>query len=168
MSIIDFMTELMTSSRAGPLTQIFVIDALRKQALRVAPTPAEHFDRSMVNGAAWVAAAQEVLERLEKVYGIGAGAEATQLRTLFATMLDADEIVVDGYEADKVVLTPSARDPQPFLMTAGGAIIAMNDQQLLVTHKPDGSVGRFIDIKGEEHSLVLHRVVRRPLQFTSA
>lgn len=168
MSNVEFITELMTFSRAGPLTQVFVIDAIGKQARLVAATPAEEFERPMFNGAAWVAAAKEIVQRLDAVYGAPLPVQSTQLRTLFAAMLDADEIVVDGYEADKVVLSPSARDPQPFLTTAGGAIIAMNDQQLLFMHEHDASVGRFIDIKGEEHSLVLHRVVRRPLQFTSA
>ena len=40
----------------------------------------------------------------------------------------------------------------------------MNDQQLLLTHGEDASTGRFIDIRGEQHSLVLHRLVRTPLR----
>ncbi|MFP5474145.1 MAG: hypothetical protein ACLGJD_10910 [Gammaproteobacteria bacterium] len=164
MSNVEFITELMTFSRAGPLTQVFVIDALLKQARLVAATPAERFERPMFSGAAWVAAAQEVLDRLEKVYGVARAAEPTQLRSLFAALLDADEIVVDGYETDKVVLTPSLRDPQPFLTTASGSIVEMNDQQLLLTHGEDASTGRFIDIRGEQHSLVLHRLVRTPLR----
>ena len=75
MSNVEFITELMTFSRAGPLTQVFVIDALLKQARLVAATPAERFERPMFSGAAWVAAAQEVLDRLEKVYGVARAAE---------------------------------------------------------------------------------------------
>lgn len=69
---VDVITELMEFSRFGPMAQLFVMDALSKQARAVADAPPEAFEGEgweMVNGKAWQGVAREIADKLDKHLG---------------------------------------------------------------------------------------------------
>lgn len=62
---VETVKNLMEFSKYGPLAQLFVMDALVKQAERVAEsTPEDYPENSMVNPEAWIGVAKEILEKL--------------------------------------------------------------------------------------------------------
>ncbi len=65
---IDIVTEIMSVSKFGALSQMFVIDALTKHAETVAKADPKTFDNSLVNGKAWVGVAAEIRDRLDAFY----------------------------------------------------------------------------------------------------
>lgn len=65
---IEFITELMTFSNYGALSQIFIIDAVIKHAEAVAKAKPEDVDSPMVAGAAWVGVAKEIKAKLDALH----------------------------------------------------------------------------------------------------
>lgn len=61
---IDFVKELMTRSKYGPLAQIFVIECLDKWSGIVAAEDPKQFDNALISGEAWVAVAKEINQKL--------------------------------------------------------------------------------------------------------
>lgn len=71
---VEAITEIMEFSRYGALAQLFIIDALSKQARCVADAPPESFQGegwqgSMISGTAWQAVAREIADKLDKHLG---------------------------------------------------------------------------------------------------
>lgn len=161
----EFVTDLMDFSRCGPLAQVFILDAIGKHAGRIASARPQDVDHPLIAGAAWIAAAREIRDRIDEAYGAPVPAAGPPVKAmLFAALLAADEIVVNGYDADKVRLAPSGPDPQPYMTTASAEVIFVNDQEIELTDEGDGSEGTFVYVRGESHRLVLQRLVRRPMR----
>lgn len=57
---------IMNYSNYGALAQIFVVDALLKQATAVANMNPEDVKSGLVNGAAWVGVAKEIRDKLNE------------------------------------------------------------------------------------------------------
>ena len=55
-----FVARLMTRMNAGPLAQLFVIEAVRKYAEACADAPAEKMNAGIISGAHWKRTAQEI------------------------------------------------------------------------------------------------------------
>ena len=69
---VEAITEIMEFSRYGALAQLFIIDALSKQARAVADAPPEAFEGEgweMVSGKAWQGVAREIADKLDKHLG---------------------------------------------------------------------------------------------------
>lgn len=67
---IEFVTELMTFSYHGELTQVFVIEALRRYADIISSQPKPEGDtEGVVSAIAWHEIAEETKARLETNYG---------------------------------------------------------------------------------------------------
>ena len=69
---VEVITELMEFSRYGALAQMFIMDALSKQARAVANAPAEAFEGEgweFVNGEAWQGVAREIADKLDAHLG---------------------------------------------------------------------------------------------------
>lgn len=64
----EFVRRLMNGGPAGPLTQLFVIDALDKWSKTVSEAPVEKLDSPLINGAAWKATAKYVQDEIQKMY----------------------------------------------------------------------------------------------------
>ena len=164
LSNIEVVTELMQFSRHGALAQVFILEAIRKQARRTAARDPALLDSPMLSGKAWVGVAAEIRDRLERHYGCAEPASlAPRKLMLFAALLAADEITVDDHEADKVRLAPSGQDPQPYLSTCAGDVILMDDQPIELVDDDCGSRSTFVDVQGVTHRLLLQHVVRYPL-----
>ncbi|MDN8037889.1 MULTISPECIES: hypothetical protein [Burkholderia cepacia complex] len=70
MTNLECVTDIMEFSRYGALAQAFVMDALSKQAERVAKLPPDELqkqlgDRSLVSARAWHGVAEEIHMKLE-------------------------------------------------------------------------------------------------------
>lgn len=166
---VQVLTDLMQFSRYGALAQVFIIDAIQKQARLAAATDPEKIDSALVSGQAWVGVAAEIRDALDKHYGEAVPVPAPSHKVmLFAALLAADEIVVNDHEADEVRLSPSSPDSQPYLTTANGDIILINDQQIDLVDESSGSRSRFVDVRGIFHELLLQTVVRGALQMATA
>jgi hypothetical protein len=66
---VEVITEIMEFSRYGALAQMFVMDALSKQARAVADAPPEAFEGDgwkLVNPQAWRGVAREIAGKLDK------------------------------------------------------------------------------------------------------
>lgn len=68
----EFVTELMTYSDHGALSQIFIIDAIRKHAERVAAADPTTIDSDFISGERWVGVAREIKRKLDANYGTSA------------------------------------------------------------------------------------------------
>jgi hypothetical protein len=69
---VEAITEIMEFSRYGAMAQMFIIDALNKQARAVADAPPEAFEGEgweMVSGKAWQGVAREIADKLDKHLG---------------------------------------------------------------------------------------------------
>ena len=69
---VEAITEIMEFSRYGAMAQMFIIDALNKQARAVADAPPEAFEGEgweMVSGKAWQGVAREIADKLAKHLG---------------------------------------------------------------------------------------------------
>lgn len=71
---VEAITEIMEFSRYGALAQMFVMDALSKQARAVADAPPESFtgeawEKGLISGPAWQAVAREIADKLDKHLG---------------------------------------------------------------------------------------------------
>lgn len=64
----ELVVSLMEFSRYGGLCQMFLVEAIRTHAARVAQGKPEDFDNAMISGAAWVAVARDVKERCDAFY----------------------------------------------------------------------------------------------------
>lgn len=67
----EFLTDLMEYSKSGPIMQVFIIDALAKQAKRIAETPLEELVKAFgnfpfVSPEAWQATAKELHQKLQE------------------------------------------------------------------------------------------------------
>lgn len=63
-----FVRQLMNFSESGALMQAFVMTALEKYADQCKDQEPAAFDSSWLNGAAWVATAKELRQRLDDFY----------------------------------------------------------------------------------------------------
>lgn len=63
----EFVAELMEFSRYGALSQLFVIEAIRRYAEEVAK--AEPVDSGLISGVAWKAVAEDIQTQLKAKYG---------------------------------------------------------------------------------------------------
>jgi hypothetical protein len=61
----EFVTRVIDFSRNGALMNAFVIEGLRLYAEQCVKRGAAHFDSGLINGAAWVACAEEYIRELE-------------------------------------------------------------------------------------------------------
>lgn len=70
MSNTEFITELMDYSYYGALTQVFIIEAIRRYAeiIVAQPKPAEH-GNGVISVIAWHEIAEEIKTRMEAAYG---------------------------------------------------------------------------------------------------
>lgn len=69
----DLVMDLMTYSSAGPITQMFIVDAITKLSNAVAATPIEKLreqfgPNAFVNPDAWKAAAVDIKTRMDAFY----------------------------------------------------------------------------------------------------
>ena len=65
-SNIDFLEHTASFSRNGPLMQLFMLDAIQKQAENIVKNEAQvlkEMEESFVHGPAWVDTAKEYLEK---------------------------------------------------------------------------------------------------------
>ena len=68
----EFISRLMDFSKSGPLMQLFIIEAVRKHSERVvnnADKVREQMEGGFVSPDAWIAAAQEALDRMNEHLG---------------------------------------------------------------------------------------------------
>ena len=63
----QFMVEIMSFSEFGALKQLFIINALTKEAGRVANEPP--IEHPFINGEAWKGVAQELRDEMVAKYG---------------------------------------------------------------------------------------------------
>lgn len=65
-----FLSDLLEYSRFGPMTQVFIVEALRHYASAVAetPRPSEQDSRSLIHPALWHDIATDLLEQLTENY----------------------------------------------------------------------------------------------------
>ena len=63
-----FIMDLMTSSKFGALVEVFVIDALSKQARDVANATLEQLENPIISPEAWRGVAREIHEKIEVRY----------------------------------------------------------------------------------------------------
>lgn len=71
---VEVITDIMEFSRFGVLAQMFVMDALSKQARAVSDAPPEAFEGdgwkdSFMTAEAWQGVAREIADRLDKHLG---------------------------------------------------------------------------------------------------
>ena len=66
---VEFVTRIMENSRAGPLMQAFVIQALATFSKRVAESTPEKLDTPMISGAAWHKCGVELNKEFNLKYG---------------------------------------------------------------------------------------------------
>lgn len=65
----QFVTELMTFSNYGALSQLFVIEAIAKWSGKIAQCKPEEIDptgRAWINAEAWVGVAKEIQQRMKE------------------------------------------------------------------------------------------------------
>ncbi|BAR61921.1 hypothetical protein NK6_8774 [Bradyrhizobium diazoefficiens] len=62
---VAFVKDLMTHSRYGALTQLFVIDALSKWADKISSVEPQAVDSPMISGEAWVGVAKEIKDKID-------------------------------------------------------------------------------------------------------
>lgn len=60
--------DMMQFSPFGALSQVFIIEAIRKYADACADQPPETFDSGMLNGEAWVGVAKDIKKRMQNFY----------------------------------------------------------------------------------------------------
>lgn len=65
----EWLTDLMDFSKAGPLMQAFVLEAIAKYAKRCAEAESSTFDSPMLSGTAWQRCAVEAQTALAKHLG---------------------------------------------------------------------------------------------------
>ena len=66
---VQIVKEIMEFSDFGPLAQMFIIDAITKQAEAVSKTTAKDYpENMMIHPEAWINVAKEIKEKLEKAY----------------------------------------------------------------------------------------------------
>lgn len=69
---VQIVADLMNYSEYGAMSQLFIIDAITKQAEAVAKMDPEELEKSksfqLINPRAWVGVAKEIQERLNKMY----------------------------------------------------------------------------------------------------
>ncbi len=66
---IKIVTEIMTYSKYGALSQMFVIDAISKLAEAVSKSDPRDYESSCVQGESWVGVAKEIKKKLDTYYG---------------------------------------------------------------------------------------------------
>lgn len=163
---VEVLTELMQFSRYGALAQVFVIDAIQKQARLAAAADPKKIDSPVVTGRAWVGVAIEIRDALDQHYGATVTSTMSPRKVmLFAALLAASEAYVDDFEVDTTRLATPGGGYQPYLTTFGGELISMNDQQIELVDEEAGSRGAFLDVDGTRHDLLLHQLVRLPVQI---
>lgn len=62
---IEFVTRIMDFSNYGPLTQLFILEAIRNWSDLVAEADPSKVDTPMISGHAWVGVAREIKAKLE-------------------------------------------------------------------------------------------------------
>lgn len=62
----DLVVDLMNFSPVGPLSQVFIMEAIRRYAEQVADAPP--IEHGLINGNSWKACAVDILERCDKFY----------------------------------------------------------------------------------------------------
>lgn len=65
----EFVSDLMNFSNYGPLSQLFVIDAIVKHAERVAASDPASVEYPLIHGSAWVGVAKEIAAKCAAKYG---------------------------------------------------------------------------------------------------
>ncbi len=65
----QFIVRMMNFARSGPLMQMFIIDALMKQARAVAQSDMKDDGKGLINLDAWKRCAVELDAELTKMYG---------------------------------------------------------------------------------------------------
>lgn len=69
MTNVEFVTELMEFSPNGALSQLFIMEAIRKYAEAVSHAKPEEVDSVFIDGASWVRVAQDIKARLDERHG---------------------------------------------------------------------------------------------------
>ena len=67
----EFVTHLMEFSRSGAMSQLFILNAIEKQAQAVVDDQAsiiQNMEDSFISGKAWVRTAKIILEEVETRY----------------------------------------------------------------------------------------------------
>lgn len=66
---VHFIKRMMEFSRYGALSQVFILEAIRKEAERVAATKVEQYDKNawfMISVEGWIGVAKEIAEQFKK------------------------------------------------------------------------------------------------------
>ena len=69
MSNVEFVAEMMNFSRYGALAQIFIIDAIRKHADRVAMMKPNQINHPLISEQSWIGVAKEIQSQMVLKYG---------------------------------------------------------------------------------------------------
>jgi hypothetical protein len=64
----QIVRDLMRFSRFGALSQVFVIDAIRKHADRVARATPDQIGDGLISAEAWIGVAQEIKAIMDQAY----------------------------------------------------------------------------------------------------
>jgi hypothetical protein len=65
----EFVSELMEYSNGGPLTQLFIVEAIRRYAEQVEGAGPECLPKGgFINSEAWYRCAKEITEEMDKFY----------------------------------------------------------------------------------------------------
>lgn len=65
----QWLKQVMSFSRYGALSQVFIMQAIEKYADAVVKTDPKAIDNGLINGETWRGVAQEILESLRLHYG---------------------------------------------------------------------------------------------------
>lgn len=71
MTNVEFVTNLMTYSRHGALTQVFVLQAIEYYAKKVKLPDGRDYSNALINWDSWKAIADEILEKINEKYPTG-------------------------------------------------------------------------------------------------
>lgn len=61
----EFVEELMTISPYGVLSQLFILEAVRKYSEQVAAADPKIFEGNFIHGPAWQGVAEDILTKIE-------------------------------------------------------------------------------------------------------
>ena len=65
----ELIVELMEYSPTGALAQVFILEAVRRYAKKVASADPAEIDYGVISGEAWVATAKHFVQELRAQYG---------------------------------------------------------------------------------------------------
>lgn len=161
------LTDLMQFSRYGGLAQVFIINAIQKQARLTAAADPQKVDSPLIAGQAWVGVAAEIRDALDQHYGSVAPEPVSPRKAmLYAALLAASDVFVNECEVDKIRMAPPGSSDLSYVTTFAGDFISMNDQQIELVDEETGSRSSFLDVEGARNELLLQQVLRLPVQIT--